>query len=233
MEEIVLAAEAGRATGSGPARRLRAQDRIPAVVYGADVEAPVSVSVARRELRAALTTEAGQNAIINLDVGGDRHLTIVRDLQRDPVRNTVVHVDFVTVNRDETLTIEVPIELVGEAVAVNREQGVVDHQMFTLTVQTKPGNIPNNITVDISEMVIGDSIRVSDLQLPSGVTTEVDPDEAVATAQVSRAAIEAEQLEEVQELEQLAAAGITEGDLDEGAEGEGEGAEGGEEPAGE
>ncbi|MBW3626789.1 MAG: 50S ribosomal protein L25, partial [Actinobacteria bacterium] len=193
MAEQALQAEAGRATGSRASRRLRAQDKIPAVVYGHGID-PVSVAVVRRELRAALTTEAGMNALIDLGVDGQQHLTIVRDVQRDPVRNVVTHVDFVVVRRDEIISVEVPIVLTGVAEEVKRETGTVDQVLFELTVSATPGTIPNEFVYDISGMVIGDSVRVGDLPLPSGVTTEVDPEEPVAVAQVSRATIEAEQL---------------------------------------
>ena len=195
MSEVKLSAESGRTTGSRSSGRLRGEGRIPAVVYGHGIE-PVSISVDRKQLRAALHTDAGSNALINLTVGGDEHLTIVKDLQRHPVRNEVVHVDFIVVNRDEVVTVDTPITLVGESQAVKEASGTIDLQMFTLSVNAKPGDIPNEIVVDVSEMQIGDSIRVGDLKLPTGVTTDVDPEEAVAIAQVTRATLEAEQLEE-------------------------------------
>ncbi|HEV2767814.1 MAG TPA: 50S ribosomal protein L25 [Acidimicrobiales bacterium] len=222
MAEQALQAEAGRATGSRASRRLRAQDKIPAVVYGHGID-PVSVAVVRRELRAALTTEAGMNALIDLGVDGQQHLTIVRDVQRDPVRNVVTHVDFVVVRRDEIISVDVPIVLTGVAEEVKRETGTVDQVLFELTVSATPGTIPNEFVYDISGMVIGDSVRVGDLPLPSGVTTEVDPDEPVAVAQVSRATIEAEQLEAEAAEQATEAEG---GEAEAAAEGEGAGGEG-------
>ena len=211
MSEVTLVAEPGRTTGSRPSGRMRTTGRVPAVVYGHGIT-PLSVSVDRKDLRAALHTDAGHNAVINLEIGSDKHLTIVKDLQRHPVRNEVVHIDFLVVNRNEAVTVDVPIVLEGESAAVKEASGTVDQQLFTLSVNTTPVNIPNELVVDVSTMEIGDSIRVGDLKLPSGVTTDVDPDEAIAIAQVTRATIEAEQLEE----EAAEAA----------AEGEGEGAEG-------
>lgn len=195
MSEVTLAAESGRITGSRPSGRLRGEGRIPGVVYGHGID-PVSVSVDRKQLRAVLHTDAGHNAVINLEIGSDKHLTIVKDLQRHPVRNEVVHIDFLVVNRNEAVTVDVPIVLEGESAAVKEASGTVDQQLFTLSVNTTPVNIPNELVVDVSAMEIGDSIRVGDLKLPSGVTTDVDPEEAVAIAQVTRATIEAEQLEE-------------------------------------
>lgn len=215
MSEVTLAAESGRTTGSRSSGRLRGEGRIPGVVYGHGID-PVSVSVDRKQLRAALHTDAGHNAVINLEIGSDRHLTIVKDLQRHPVRNEVVHIDFLVVNRNEAVTVDVPIVLEGESQAVKEASGTVDQQLFNLSVNTTPVNIPNELVVDVSAMEIGDSIRVGDLKLPSGVTTDVDPEEAIAIAQVTRATIEAEQLEE----EAAEAA----------AEGSGEGEEGGDAP---
>lgn len=219
MPEVTLTADTGRPSGSSSARRLRLEGRIPGVVYGHGMD-PLPVSVVRRELRHALHTDAGHNALINLQYQGGSHLTIVKELQRHPVRNDVVHVDFIVVNRDEVVTVEVPIILEGEAKAVVGADGTVDQQMHSLTVNATPGNIPNDITIDISDLTVGDSIRVSDLPLPAGVTTDVDGEEAVVVAQVSRVAVEAEQLEELAEAIAEAEAEEAEGDA---AEGEGEG----------
>ena len=209
MSEVTLVAESGRTIGSRSSGRLREDGRIPAVVYGHGIT-PLSVSIDRKDLRHALHTDAGHNAVINLEVGSDKHLTIVKDMQRHPVRNEVVHIDFLVVNRNEAVTVDVPIVLTGESQAVKEASGTVDQQLFSLSVNTTPVNIPNELVVDISELTIGDSVRVGDLKLPSGVTTDVDPEEAVAVAQVTRATIEAE------ELEEEAAAEAAEGEAGEG-----------------
>jgi large subunit ribosomal protein L25 len=113
------------------------------------------------------------------------------------------------------VTVDTPIVLVGESAALKEASGTVDQLLHTLSVNSTPGNIPNEITIDISDLGVGDSIRVGDLKLPSGVTTDVDPEEAVAIGQVTRATIEAEQLEE-----EAAAEAVEEGD-EPTAEGEG------------
>jgi large subunit ribosomal protein L25 len=195
MSEVTLTAAPGRALGSSSSNRLRGEGRIPAVIYGQGVDA-TAVSIDRRELRAALHTDAGHNALINLDIAGTRHLTIVKALQRHPVRNDVVHVDFIVVNRNEVITVDVPIVLVGEAHEVEIAQGTLEQVLHSLTLQAKPGSIPNEITVDVSALTIGDSIRVSDLVLPAGATTEVDPDEAVVMAALTRAAMAQDSTEE-------------------------------------
>jgi large subunit ribosomal protein L25 len=101
----------------------------------------------------------------------------------------VVHVDFIVVDRNEAITVDVPITLVGEAHEVEIAQGTLDHVLYSLTLQAKPGSIPNEIVVDVSALTIGDSIRVGDLSLPAGVSTEIDPDEAVVMAALTRAAM--------------------------------------------
>ena len=219
MSEVTLVAESGRTTGSRSSGRLRGEGRIPGVVYGHGIT-PLSISIDRKDLRHALHTDAGHNAVINLEVGSEKHLTIVKDMQRHPVRNEVVHVDFLVVNRNEIVTVDVPIILEGESEAVHNADGTIDQQLFSLTVHTTPTNIPNDLTVDVSGLDIGDSIRVGDLKLPSGVTTDVDPEEAVAIAQVTRATIEAEQLEAEAEAAAEEAAAEGEGEEAEGEAGE-------------
>ncbi|HEY4378521.1 MAG TPA: 50S ribosomal protein L25 [Acidimicrobiales bacterium] len=191
MAEITLTAETGRTIGTRPSKRLRAEGKVPAVVYGHGQD-PVSVTVEWRPLRAALTTDAGLNALIDLEIDGKKNLAIVKELQRHPIRQTVIHLDFLLISRDESLTVDVPIILTGEAEAVNREGGMVDHALFNLTITAKPADIPNEITVDISGLELGGSIRVGDLVLPNGVSTDVDPEEAVAIGQITRAAVEDE-----------------------------------------
>jgi large subunit ribosomal protein L25 len=217
MDEVSLVADVGRVKGSSESRRLRRAGKVPAVLYGHGIE-PIDVAVGSRELRAALTSDSGLNALISLDVGGKKHLAMARQLQRHPTRRSIDHVDFVIVRRDEVITAEVPVHLVGEAEQVERADGMVEQQMFTLEVHAKPADIPNAIEVDISGLTIGEAIRVADLQLPSGVTTEVDPEETVVAGASTRMAAETEAEEE-------AAAAQTEGGSGT-AEGAGEGDEG-------
>jgi large subunit ribosomal protein L25 len=230
MAEIVLAAETGRPTGSSASRRLRSEGKVPAVVYGPGAEA-VPVAVVWRELRAALTTDKGTNALITLDLGnGTRRQAVVKELQRHPVRRDVLHVDFFEVDPDKPISTDVTIVLEGEAEAVLREQGVVEQVMNALVVTGKPTAIPGHIAVDVSDLEIGHTITVADLTLPSGVTTDVDPEETVVTAQVTSAAL-IEDLEAAEaEAEEAAAeaAGEAEGEGGESAEAEGEGGSEGE-----
>lgn len=227
--DVTLTAETGRPLGSRSSRRLLRDGKVPGVVYGLDQDT-VPVAVEWPELRAALTTEAGLNALITLEVDGNEDLTIIKDLQRDPVRRDVVHVDFLRVSRDVEIEVEVPIVLEGTAEKVEREDGTVAHLLFTLSVYAKPGAIPNELTVDVSEMELHDSIRVADLSLPAGVRTEVDEDEVVVSAQVSRATIEA--IEDEEAAEAAEEGEEAEGGAEASAEGGGGDESGGDESGG-
>ncbi len=180
MAEINLKATTGRELGSGPSKRIRAEGNVPGVVYGLDAD-PIPVTVEWRPLREALTTEAGLNALIDLDVDGDVSLTVVKELQRHPIKGNVVHIDFLRVSADAEITVEVPIVLEGEAKAVLSEGGTVDHLLYTLSINAKPADIPNELRVDISELAINGSIHVADIVLPKGVTTDVDGGDTVVT----------------------------------------------------
>ena len=206
MSETVLLAESGRAAGSAASRRLRTEGRIPAVVYGHGME-PLPVSVDRRELRQALSGAAGLNTILDLTVDGNVYPTLIKDIQRHPVRRSVQHIDFIQVNLNEEIVVNVPIHLEGEAREVLLNNGLVDLAIQELPVRTTPRMIPDAIVIDTTEMTMDSVIRVEDIELPSGVVAELEPDVAVVTVLVMRAA----------ELE-------TEGEAGEGEAAEGEGA---------
>ncbi len=191
--DLKLEAEIGRNHGSRSSRRLRRNDQIPAVVYGQGSE-PMSVTLDRPKFRAALNA-AGPNAVITLDVGGNDYLTIVKNMQRDPIANRVTHVDFMLIDIDQRLVVDVPISLIGDAALVRQEGAVVQQQMMTLTVEAPAGNIPQIFEVDISEMSIESPVRVSDLEMGSGVVPQVEDDSLIAIGQRSRASIAAEEAE--------------------------------------
>ena len=213
MAEITVTADTGRPIGSRASGRLRADGRVPGVVYGLGRD-PQPVAVQWRELRHALTGEAGLNALIDLHVGADVELVMVKELQRHPLRRDVLHVDFLRVSRDQELTVDVPIVLAGEAKAVLDADGSVDQVLHALTVHAKPQSIPNELTLDISGLALGDTLRVADLTLPDGVTTSIDVEEAVVTTSTG-APLEVEEGEAVE-------GEAAEGEAAEGAAAEGE-----------
>ena len=170
---ITLTASTGRIAGSRSSTRLRTDGLVPAVVYGLGRDA-IAVSVPWPDLRRALTTEAGLNALITLDVDGQKDLAIIKDLQRHPVRRNVLHIDFLRVDPDAPVAVEVPLILVGEAKLVEARKGIVDQPLKSLTVKAKPADIPSQIEIDITNLDIGVAITVETLTLPAGVTTDID-----------------------------------------------------------
>jgi large subunit ribosomal protein L25 len=198
MSELLLTAHTGRLTGTRSSRRLRAEGMVPGVVYGLGAD-PISVAVEWPALRKALTTDAGVNALLTLDIEGEQQLSIVKEIQRHPARRNVTHVDFIRLDANAELSVEVPILLEGEAKNVTQVDGMVDQNLFSLAIFSKPDAIPTELTIDISELEVGEAIHVSDIVLPSGVRTEVDPEESIATAVVTRSTLEAMREEDAAE----------------------------------
>lgn len=213
----VLIAETGRSTGSANARRMRREDSIPAVVYGHGMT-PLSIHVARRDLRVALSGPAGMNTVVDLTVDGTVYPAIIKDLQRHPVRRTVQHVDFLQVNLNEEIVVSVPLRLEGEAKEVIANNGLVDPAVDSIEVRTTPRNIPDEFVVDITDFTMDTTMTLGELPMPAGVTPTHEPDMAIVTVLITRAAL-AEEAEEA------------EGDAAEGEAGEGEAAAEGDAPA--
>jgi large subunit ribosomal protein L25 len=187
--ELVLTADPTRPKGTRPSRRLRRDGHIPAVVYGMGGD-PVSVSVPWRDLRQCLKTEAGINAVITLDIDGARHTSIVKDIQRHPVRRDVIHVDFLRVDPTKPVTVEVPVVVTGEAKKVAAMQGIVDQQLFKIFVMVRPDAIPNELEIDVSDLDIGEVVTVGDLPLPAGVTAVSDEGATVVQGSATRSTIQ-------------------------------------------
>lgn len=179
---LTLTASTDRAIGSRSSRRLRKEGKVPAVVYGAG-DPPTPIAVEWSDLRAALTTPAGMNALITLEFNDDERLTIVKDMQRDPVRRDVTHVDFIIIDRNVALEVEVPLVL-ENIDGDHLKELVVDQQMFALPISALPGSIPNELIVDCTDLTLDDPIRAESITLPSGVELNVEPEEAIVTASV-------------------------------------------------
>ena len=217
MDQTVVTATPGRELGSRPSRRLRAEGKLPGVVYGLSRD-PVTVTVVYNELRDALKTSSGLNTVIQLDLeGADQETVIVRSVQRDPIKRTVTHADFLRVDPSIPIKVKVPITVTGEPTEVYDEGGLIEQNMFEIEVEVSPMSIPSAIDVDISSMTLDSRIAVGDLNMPSGVTTTLAEDIAVVSPVISRAAKMAEEDDE-------AAAALLEGEegSEEGSEGEGD-----------
>ncbi|MBW3561175.1 MAG: 50S ribosomal protein L25 [Actinobacteria bacterium] len=209
-EQVELAAEKRTDTGKGPAGRLRGSGRIPAVMYGAAVEGTTSLHVDARDLYHVLHTPAGMNVIVRLQVDGDEVLAMPRELQRHPVRGDLFHVDFVTIDRDTLVHVEVPVRLNGtEKVAA---PGVVTHILHSIPLLVRPLDIPDHFELDVADMEIGDTLRVEDIDLPEGSEFDIEADRTVVT--ITAPTIVEEEDDEAEVPEGLAAimAGLEEGE---------------------
>jgi large subunit ribosomal protein L25 len=178
MAEETLVADAQRPVGKSAARKIRREGKVPAVVYGQGTD-PEAVAVPSRDLQHILSGAGGANTLINLDLSGRSELVLARQIVRHPVKHTLVHLDFIRIRRDQVVTAEVPIHLVGEARGA-REGGLLEQDTFTLSIEAKPGDLPNAIEADISGLNIGDQLTVADLALPTGVVSTQDPGDLVA-----------------------------------------------------
>lgn len=206
--------------GKGAARRIRREDKIPAVVYGHGGD-PLHVTLPGHETMMALK-HGGANALLDLQIDGESQLALTKQVQIDPIRRVIEHVDFVSVRRGEKVTVDIPIHVVGTAVS----ETLVVTENSTVEVEAEATHIPEYIEVSVQGAEIGTQIHASDLELPSGSTMLSDPELLIVnvTQQISEEALEAE-LEEAE-----AEAGIEREESDEeaaeGAEPEGGTAEG-------
>ncbi len=180
MSKSTLTATTGRTTGSAAARRLRADGQVPGVLYGHGMT-PLHLAVARRDLRIALSGPAGVNTVLTLNVGSDSFNAVVKEMQRHPVKRSVSHIDFLQVNMNEEITVNIPLRLEGEAKAVLAVNAMVDPAVDTIEVVTTPANMPAEFVIDISEMQPDQVIRLSEVPMPTGVTPTGDPDLPVVT----------------------------------------------------
>jgi large subunit ribosomal protein L25 len=217
MQQETLRAVKRDDAGSRPARRLRREGRVPAIVYGADV-APLSVSIDRRQLNATLHTEAGLNALINVVVdGGDEVLAVAREIQRDPVRGDITHLDLIQVSLDIEIEAEVHIDYTGTPVGVREEDGFVEAIETTVGIRALPTAIPSSIEVDITSLGIYDTLKVADLPSIEGVAYTTDPDRPLVTV-LPPAVEEVREPVEGEELEEGAVPETAEGEAGRGAQ---------------
>lgn len=200
MDQVTLRAQPRAEFGTRPSRRLRRQGLVPATVYGKNIET-VSITVDGRELYSALHTEAGRNALLNVDIdGGDRVLAVAREVQRHPVRGDVIHLDLIEISLDETITAEVAVEYLGTPIGVHEDGGFVEAIANTVSISALPTAIPSSITIDIEEMATGDTLKVSDLPEIEGVEYLDDVDRPLVTVLMPR--IEEEPVEAVIEYDE-------------------------------
>jgi large subunit ribosomal protein L25 len=175
MEQRVLSIEIRENVGKGVCRRLRNKGLVPAIVYGKGIDS-VAVTVEKKELMAAIAGEGGLNHLLTLKGGGSLNgaLVIVADLSRDCLKREPVHVDLHRIKMEEKIKVKVPVSLTGIASGV-KEGGLLDFLMHSIDVECLPAEIPEHITVDITNLGIGASLHISDIQVPAGLKIIGEP----------------------------------------------------------
>jgi large subunit ribosomal protein L25 len=204
VSDIVLNAQIREGTGTSAVRKLRDAGRIPAVVYGHGLD-PLSLSIDGKEMTDLFRSVSIENTIIDLKVeGGPKKpiKTLVREVQRHPFRDRILHLDFLQVSMKTAVTVEVPVVLEGTPIGVRNEGGILQHQVREVTISCLPGDIPEKIEVNVDDLAIHDSIHVGDLEI-EGVDVLSDDDVLVATVLPPTVMKEAE-AEEVEEAAEAA-----------------------------
>jgi large subunit ribosomal protein L25 len=171
--DATLQAEKRDGRGKNEARRLRVSGRIPAVVYGVEKDKAVAIAVDPKMLLRILHSESGVNTLIGLQVDGGDTRVLVKEYQIDPIDHKLLHADFYQVAMDKTLTVTVPLVMKGEAPGVKQQGGIVDFVNREIEIECLPGDIPENIVVDISELMLNQGLRVRDLHTEGAKWTPV------------------------------------------------------------
>ena len=176
-KQVKLAVERRDAIGRAAVRKLKARGVVPAVIYGGK-ENPEPLQVLRRDVSVMLSHAAGENILVELEIAGEKttRTAMVQEVQHSPVGGDVLHIDFHAVSMDEKIEADVPLEPAGTPNGVKNFGGLLEQSLRALTVSCLPRDLPDKITVDVSDLEIGDSIHVRDIKLPDGVAAKVQPE---------------------------------------------------------
>lgn len=179
MDRVTLNVDKREKSGKGVARSLRRGSIIPAVIYRGGASMPLQLSA--RELSQFISRTAGEQVIVNLKFSDDMKQAIVKDYQIDPVMGNLLHVDFQEISATEVLRVHVHVVISGEAVGVKRDKGMLQHGIREIEIECLPDAIPGHISVDVSGLLIGQAVHVSDIKLSDSIRILTDPDEMLAT----------------------------------------------------
>jgi large subunit ribosomal protein L25 len=186
MPEIVVAAESRTDTGKNVNRRLRTRGLIPGVLYGSKKEA-VPVAVSPKEITSILRSKTGENTLFDLEIGGSRRKVILKEFQVEPIKGSLLHADFYEVAMDKPIEVKVHVEVTGVPVGVKVQGGLLDFVTREVEVECLPVDIPEKLTVDVSNLEMNQSIRVADIQVPPKVTMLSDSDLVIVHVVAPRA----------------------------------------------
>jgi large subunit ribosomal protein L25 len=222
MAQSTLTVTKRKRMGKSGAKEIRKEGNVPAVLYGKGTE-PLSLVINPSELKTALSTEAGENTLLDIRVkDGEAEtpkLSLLREIQYDYLTSKPIHFDFQALDMKQNITVDVPVQIEGRPIGV-KEGGILEEVLREITVECLPANIPNSFILDVTEMDIGDSIHISTLEIEEGVTILHEPEDTIVT-------VLAPKIETVETEEELEGEEGEEGE--EGTETEGEGEEEGSE----
>jgi large subunit ribosomal protein L25 len=176
-KQVKLKVELRMSVGRSAVRKLKARGVIPAIIYGGKDKAQ-PLQVCARDINAMMSHASGENVLVELEVAGEKsnRTALVQEVQHSPVSGDILHIDFHAISMDETIQAEVPLEPTGIPNGVKNFGGLLEQSLRVLTIECLPRDLPDRITVDVSQLNIGDSIHVRQIQLPSGVISKVPPD---------------------------------------------------------
>jgi large subunit ribosomal protein L25 len=188
-QQAKLTAQRRTQVGRNAIKKIKAAGMVPGVIYGSAQE-PVNLQINGRELLNVLSHASGENILVELEIldGGEKQnaLAMIQEIQHHPLQREILHVDFHAVSANETVSAEVPIDTVGEAVGVKVHGGLLEHILRYLEVECLPGDLPQVIEVDVSNLEVGQSLHVRELILPPGVEAITDPEQTVVAVVESR-----------------------------------------------
>jgi large subunit ribosomal protein L25 len=190
MATEILTAHARANTGKGTARKLRAEKKVPGIIYG-HARAPQTITLDERELDRMLERVSADTTVFDVTIGKTVARSLIREVQRHPIRRNILHIDFQELVAGEAVVVDVPIILVGTPDGVRNQQGTLDQIMRTISVEVDPANIPNHFDLNVDALVLNQSLHVSDLTLPAGLKVLEDMDATVCVVVPPRIEVEA------------------------------------------
>ena len=194
MERYEISVEERKKTGKGVSRRLRREGLIPGVIYGREIDSK-PLTVDPEDIKNKVNT----NAIIDLKIGEDEEkTTMIKDFQKDVIKNKIIHVDFQQIFMDEKITVTVPVNIIGDSIGV-QEGGVLQQLMREIEIEALPADIPEKLDLDISELDVGDSLQVKDIEVPEDIELMTSLDDVIVTVVTPSEEIEEEVEEELEE----------------------------------
>jgi len=206
MSTNKITAEVRETTGKGVARKLRAAGRIPAVLYGQGHDG-VSLTLDSYELNQLLATAGAKTSVLELEVKdggkGPRRNVLIKEVQKHPYKDLILHMDLLEIAMDEEISVMVPIEIVGTAKGVTLDGGILEMKRRELEILCLPNIIPDTLTIDVTELEIGDNIHVEDFKVPAGVTIPHDTNFTIMTLVAPAVEVEPEEEEEGEEVESV------------------------------